>query len=191
VSDSEASKKDGALNGPATDRAQGGDAPAFMTEEALLRLEEGLRVQREQQEGRLFSEPDTASSRHGAEALGKAEKRTADCVSTQIEGAGENPSLAPGAYQSDVRIDEFTQALNRVEDCVTELMRSCSEWRLVGSIAESADSRMSHCHQKHLILLPSKARCHVRSLRQPPRCRIQRVNGVEIRSEGDEFDQPS
>jgi hypothetical protein len=135
--DSEALKKDGALNRPATDRSQGDDAPAFMTEEALLRLEEGLRVQRERQEGRLFSEPETESSRPGAEALGKAEKRTADCVSTQIEAASENPSLAPGADQSDVRIDEFTQALNRVEDCVTELIRSCSERPLVGSVAES------------------------------------------------------
>jgi hypothetical protein len=163
--ESEALKKDSALNRPATDRAQGGDAPAFMTEEALLRLEEGLRVQREQHEGRIFSDPDTESSRPGAGALGKAEKRTADFMSTQIEAASENPSSAPGADQSDVSIDEFTQALNRVEDCVTELIRSCSERRLVGNIAEGADSRMSHCHQRHSILLPSKERCHVRSLR--------------------------
>ena len=42
--DSAASKKDGALIRPATDRAaKGGDPPAFLTEEARLRLEEGLR----------------------------------------------------------------------------------------------------------------------------------------------------
>lgn len=44
--DSEASKKDGALIRPATDRAQGGDTPSLLTEDALLRLEEGLRAAR-------------------------------------------------------------------------------------------------------------------------------------------------
>jgi hypothetical protein len=41
--DSVASKKDGALIRPATDRAKVGHSFAFLTEEALLRLEEGLR----------------------------------------------------------------------------------------------------------------------------------------------------
>jgi hypothetical protein len=40
---SAAPKKDGALIRPATDRVKGGDPPAFLTEEARLRLEEGLR----------------------------------------------------------------------------------------------------------------------------------------------------
>jgi hypothetical protein len=35
----------------------------FLTEEAVLRLEEGLRAQRAQQEARRFFEPDAASSR--------------------------------------------------------------------------------------------------------------------------------
>jgi hypothetical protein len=39
---------------------------SFFTEEALLRLEEGLRAQREQQEGRRFSEPDAASPQPGS-----------------------------------------------------------------------------------------------------------------------------
>jgi hypothetical protein len=119
--DSAASKKNGALIRPPIDRAEGGDPPAFLTEdvrlrleeglrgaglraallvlgqsppcperpsqappqspprqqpgpaqrprdafiteEALLRLEEGLWAQREQQEGRPFFEPDATSSR--------------------------------------------------------------------------------------------------------------------------------
>jgi hypothetical protein len=40
---SAAPKKDGPLIGPAIDRAKGGDPPAFLPEEARLRLEEGLR----------------------------------------------------------------------------------------------------------------------------------------------------
>jgi hypothetical protein len=86
---SQASKKDGAPIRPATDRAQGGDAPAFLTDEVLLRFEEGLRAQREQrtrsdqppkpddttelrrhEEGR--PEPDAAYSPPGARALGNA-----------------------------------------------------------------------------------------------------------------------
>jgi transcriptional regulator with XRE-family HTH domain len=101
---------------------------AFLTEEALLRLEEGLRAQREQQAGRRFSEPDAASSRPGAQALGKAKKRTAE-VSTQIDAISEKPPLAPGADHSDVRTDEITQALHRVDDCAAELIRSCSKRR--------------------------------------------------------------
>jgi hypothetical protein len=41
--DSVASKKDGALIRPATDRAKVGHSPAFLTEEARLKLKEGLR----------------------------------------------------------------------------------------------------------------------------------------------------
>jgi hypothetical protein len=41
--DSAASKKDGALIRPGTERAKGGDSPAFLTEETRLRLQEGLR----------------------------------------------------------------------------------------------------------------------------------------------------
>jgi hypothetical protein len=123
---SEASKKDVALIHPATDRAQGGDARAFLTETALLRLEAGLRAQREQpaetlaplmqraeqetpsQEGRLFSEPDAASSRLGAQPLGEAEMRTADwlIVSSQIETISESPALAPRADQPKIRAEE-------------------------------------------------------------------------------------
>src|SRR5579859_4901721 len=66
--DSEASKKDGALIPAATDRSEGSAAPAFFTEEALLRLEEGLRAAR------------------------KADRLI---VSTQIEPISESPPLAP------------------------------------------------------------------------------------------------
>jgi len=122
----EASKKDGTLKRPATDRARGGGAlksdsrqwpgvggkvgehphaasgdvaeridpvgthhdrvgreradvfdkprqesrdpylPSFFTDEAMLRLEEGLRAQRAQREGRHLSEPDAVSSRSGS-----------------------------------------------------------------------------------------------------------------------------
>ena len=68
MSDSEASKKDGALIRPATGRAQSGDAPALFTEEALLRLEERLHAQRVQQEGRRFLEQDARSQRAGLPA---------------------------------------------------------------------------------------------------------------------------
>jgi hypothetical protein len=94
--DSEASKNDGALNRPATDRVQGSSAPAFFTDESLLRLEAGLRAQREQQEGRRFSEPDVASSR--PESSGAL--RDWRSVSAQIEPTSENAPLAPGADQS-------------------------------------------------------------------------------------------
>jgi hypothetical protein len=50
----------------ATDGAQDGDLPTFFTEGAMLRLEEGLRAQREQQDRQHFSEPDAASSRTGS-----------------------------------------------------------------------------------------------------------------------------
>ncbi len=59
--DSDASKKDGALVRPAANRAQGGDFPEFFTEHAVLQLEEGLRAQREQQEGRLFAKQASAA----------------------------------------------------------------------------------------------------------------------------------
>jgi hypothetical protein len=86
--DSEALKKDGALNRRATDRSQGDDAPAFMTKEALLRLEEGLRVQREQRERGRFSEPEATSARSGISSGRQG--------STQIEPISENAPLAPG-----------------------------------------------------------------------------------------------
>ena len=89
--DCETSKKDGAPSCPANDRAQGGDAPAFLTEGVLLRFEEGLRAQREHRahsdqspkaegaaglsddnEERRFSEPDAVYSRAGARPLGMA-----------------------------------------------------------------------------------------------------------------------
>jgi hypothetical protein len=125
--DSDASKKDGAPIRPSTDRAQGRDVPAFLTEEALLRLVEGLRAQREQlarsdqppkpdgatelhrnNEERRFSEPEAASLQPGAQALGKAQKRTADwlIVRTQIGLRSENPPLAPGADQLKIRAEE-------------------------------------------------------------------------------------
>jgi hypothetical protein len=119
------------------------------------------------QEGRRFSELNATSLRPEAQALGKAEKRTADwrIVSTQIEAIRENPPLASGADQSDTSIDEFTQALNHVDDCIAQLIRSCGEQRGGLSLAESADSGVSRCHQKHSTLSPSRARCHGRSLR--------------------------
>ncbi len=86
--DPEAAKTDGALIRPATGRAQGGFAPAFFTEEALLRLEEGLIAQREQQEGQRFSEPDAASSRPGSSSGRQG--------STQIDPVSENAPLVPG-----------------------------------------------------------------------------------------------
>ena len=208
--DSETSKKDGELIRPATDRVRCGFVPAFFTDEALLRLEEGLRsssspfpalpaptmqhpedptlprhpplppnflLKRAEQEtpsapmheGRGFSGPNAASLRPATQTLGKAE--TADgrlaCRDTQIEATRENP-LVSGADQSDIRMDGLTQALNRVDDCIAELIRSCSEQRRgPGNFAESADSSVSRRHQKHSILLPSRARCHVRGLRQP------------------------
>ncbi|HEY2533290.1 MAG TPA: hypothetical protein VGJ20_36055 [Xanthobacteraceae bacterium] len=60
------------------------------------------------QEGRLFSEPETTSSSHEAQVLGKAEKRTADwlIVSTQIEAISKNPPLAPSADQPKIRMEE-------------------------------------------------------------------------------------
>ena len=90
--DSESSKKDdGALNRPATDRVQGGGAPAFFTDDALNRLEAGLRAQREQTEGRRFYEPDAASSRpENASAL-----RDRLAESAQIEPMSEDAPLAP------------------------------------------------------------------------------------------------
>ncbi len=59
--DYDASKKEGALISPAVNRAQGGDLPEFFTEHAVLRLEQGLRAQREQQEGRLFAQQAPAA----------------------------------------------------------------------------------------------------------------------------------
>jgi hypothetical protein len=61
----EAPKKDDTLIRPATEGAQDGDLPAFFTEGAMLRLEEGLGAQREQQERRHFSEPDAAAQAVG------------------------------------------------------------------------------------------------------------------------------
>jgi ferric-dicitrate binding protein FerR (iron transport regulator) len=60
------------------------------------------------QEGWRFSEPDAASSQAEAQALSKAEKRTADwlIVSTQIEAISENPPLAPSSDQPKIRTEE-------------------------------------------------------------------------------------
>jgi hypothetical protein len=113
--DSEASKKDGAPIRPATDRAQGGDTSAFLTERALPRLAEGLRDQRDPRskadgatelrrnnEGRRFSEADALLCALllvvGAVALPDWQKaRTAgpiDAALVNIE-AGRAASVAP------------------------------------------------------------------------------------------------
>jgi hypothetical protein len=99
---------------PATDQAQGGDVPAFLTEEALLRLEQGLRAAfpgspsqeippqlppPQRRPTPALRPQDAASSRPGVQALGRAEKRSADwsVASTPIEAISENPPLAPAA----------------------------------------------------------------------------------------------
>jgi hypothetical protein len=137
---SEAPKKDGALIGRATDRAQGGDwccprtvpgdLSAFLTEEALLRLEGRLRAQREQQ-GRRFAEQAPAApagpaehpNEQPVEAQGPAPATTSetvavaqiessgalrDCliVSTRIEPINENTPFALGAYRPKIRTEE-------------------------------------------------------------------------------------
>jgi hypothetical protein len=84
-----------------TDRVQDGGLPAFFTEDALLRLEAGLRAQREQQDGRLF-EPDTASSRPGNS--GAVRDRLS--VSAGIRLISEKASLAPGAEQPEFRKEQ-------------------------------------------------------------------------------------
>jgi len=137
-SDFEAPKKNVVRIRAATDRAQGGSAPAFFTEESLQRLEdglraalpaqtppipapqetlrqspppqrgdrledaalseeavlrrleEGLRVQREQQEGRRLSKPESASPPPGS---GRQDR---PIVASQIEPISENAPLAPG-----------------------------------------------------------------------------------------------
>jgi hypothetical protein len=90
--DSESSKKnDGALNRPATDRVQGGGMPAFFTDDALNRLEAGLRAQREQHEAQRFYEPDAASSR--PENSGALRDRRGE--NARIEPLSEDAPLAP------------------------------------------------------------------------------------------------
>jgi hypothetical protein len=90
--DSKSSKKnDGALNRPATDRVKGGGMPEFFTDDALNRLEAGLRAQRGQHEGQRFYEPEAASSRPGnpsalRDKLGE---------SAQIKPRSEDAPLAP------------------------------------------------------------------------------------------------
>ncbi len=76
----EASKKDRALIRPATDGAQDGDLPPFFTEGAMLRLEEGLRAQREQQGRRHFSESDGVPSRTG----GSGGRQTEEHLSNDV-----------------------------------------------------------------------------------------------------------
>jgi hypothetical protein len=98
--DSEASKKDGALVRQATDRGQDSGSPALFTEEALLRLEAGLRAQRE--EGPRFSESDVASSRVGSSGA----LRDSLSVNAQTEPISENAPLAPGADHSEIRKEE-------------------------------------------------------------------------------------
>jgi hypothetical protein len=94
--DSESSKKnDGALKRPATDRVQGGGKPAFFTDEALHRLEAGLRAQREQHEGRRVYEPDVASSR--PENPSALQDRLGE--SARIEPMSEDAPLAPGGEE--------------------------------------------------------------------------------------------
>ena len=90
--DSESSKKnDGALNRPAADRVQARGAPAFFTDDALNRLEAGLRAQREQHEGRHSYGPEAASSRpENSSAL-----RDRLGESDRIEPMGEDAPLAP------------------------------------------------------------------------------------------------
>jgi hypothetical protein len=120
--DSEAPKTDGAPIWRATDRTQGGDAPTFFSEKALLRLEEGLRDQREppvrsdqppkpdgatglrrNSEGRRFSESDALLCVLllvvAAVGLGDWLKaRTAgssDAALVNIEAPGRTASVAP------------------------------------------------------------------------------------------------
>lgn len=98
----ESSKKDGVPIRPATDPAQGGGSPALFTEEALQRLEAGLRAQREQQGGRRFREPDAAAS------LPRNSSALRDRLSgnPQIEPMSENAPLAAGADQFEIRNEE-------------------------------------------------------------------------------------
>jgi hypothetical protein len=116
--DSEASKKDGALIRPGSDRAQGGDLPPFFTEEALLRLEEGLRAQREQQEGRRFSEPDAASPHSGSSDAWQA------C------GADEPKIHAEECVPSPLAVIEIT------DECL-RFAQNCERWA-----AEAKDSQV-------------------------------------------------
>jgi hypothetical protein len=69
---------DGALIRPATDRVQDGDLPPFLTEEALLRLEERLRAQRVQQEGRRFLGQEERSQPAGPPAGASEPQKPAD-----------------------------------------------------------------------------------------------------------------
>jgi hypothetical protein len=96
--DSEAPKNDAVVIRLATDRAQGGNTPAFFTEESLLRLEDGLSAQREQHEERRFSEPDAPGSSSG--------RQDWPTVSTQIEPISENTPLAPGAERPKIPTEE-------------------------------------------------------------------------------------
>jgi hypothetical protein len=95
-------KKDDAPIRPAINRAQGGDLPPFFTEEAMLRLEGGLRAQREQQETRRFCKPDAASSPpRDPSAL-----RDRLSESAQIEPITKDGLLAPGGGESKIRKEE-------------------------------------------------------------------------------------
>jgi hypothetical protein len=110
--DSEASKKDGAQVPSATDRVQGGALPAFFTEDSLLRLEAGLRAQREQQDGRRSFEPDAASSQPGNSGALRdrlsvsAEVEPINENAPLVEPISENAPLAPGAEQSKILKEE-------------------------------------------------------------------------------------
>ncbi len=96
--DSEASKNDDAPIRPANDRAQRGDLPSIFTEEALLQLEEGLRVQREQPERRRFSEPQAQSSR----PVSSGALREGLSVSAQSEPISANAAMAPAVDQPKI-----------------------------------------------------------------------------------------
>jgi len=88
MSDSRSLKKDGALIRPATGRSQSDDLPAFFTEEAMLRLEGGLRAQREQQVGRRFCEPDARSQGADKPVMASIEPFLAKRVKLSVDKSG-------------------------------------------------------------------------------------------------------
>jgi len=135
--DSGSSKRGGVPIRPEADRADGGEAPAFlgMNEAALLRLEAGLRAQREQQarspspprrsgatepgrdsQGRRAAQPDPAPPLLEARRPGKGQARAAAhpfLAFMQVEARSESPPLAPEADQPEARLQERASSWRR------------------------------------------------------------------------------
>jgi hypothetical protein len=160
--DSEALKKDGGLIRPVTDRAQGGDSSAFLTEEALLRLEEALRGalhwQRSpstvapsqetppppMQEGRRFSEQDAARPRapdngFAVDRAGAHQQRRNGSLGER-EPRGEIVAVAgdqPHAHGDPPRHNGKAVVFELVEQALGKVEKRIADWLIVSTQIEA------------------------------------------------------